>query len=426
MKILLIGSGGREHAMAWKMAQSPLVQSLYCAPGNAGMAAVAQCVPLPVDDGAAIRQFVREQGIDLVVVGPEGPLVAGLTDQLRQMGVAVFGPSQAAAAIEGSKVFMKDLCARHAIPTASYQSFTQPEQARAYIHAQGAPIVVKASGLAAGKGAIVCQTIAEADEAIRQIMVDRLFGAAGDQVVVEGYLRGEELSFLALVDGEEILPLAGCQDHKAVGDGDKGANTGGMGAYSPAPILTPALQERVMAEVMRPVVQGMAVEGYPYRGVLYAGLMIDGDQIQVLEFNARFGDPETQPLLMRMRSDLVPLLWACANGSLRGMQIDWDPRPALCVCMVAGGYPGPYATGKPISGLQQWVGHSDLQLFHAGTRWQDGQVVTAGGRVLGVTALADTVAAAQQRAYAAVETIGWEGVCFRRDIGYRAIKREGV
>lgn len=426
MKILLIGSGGREHAMAWKIAQSPLVKRLYCAPGNAGMAAVLECVALPVDDGAAIRQFVVAQRIDLVVVGPEGPLVAGLSDQLRQLGVAVFGPSQAAAAIEGSKVFMKDLCARHNIPTASYQTFTQPEAALAYIRVQGAPIVVKASGLAAGKGAIVCQTLAEAEQAIQQMMVARLFGPAGDVVVVESCLRGEELSFLALVDGENILPLAGCQDHKAVGEGDVGANTGGMGAYSPAPLLTPALQKRVMTEVMYPVVQAMAAEGYPYRGVLYAGLMIDAGQIQVLEFNARFGDPETQPLLMRMRSDLVPLLWACANGTLQGMTIDWDPRPALCVCMVAGGYPGSYTTGLPITGLNPATNQPDLQVFHAGTRMQGEQIVTAGGRVLGVTALGETVAAAQQKAYAAVETIQWEGVYYRRDIGYRAIRREGL
>ncbi|MEO5362028.1 MAG: phosphoribosylamine--glycine ligase [Magnetococcus sp. DMHC-8] len=424
MKILLIGSGGREHALAWKMARSPLVNTLYCAPGNAGMAGLAQCVALAVDDGAAIRQFVVERGIDLVVVGPEGPLVAGLSDRLRQMGVAVFGPSRAAAAIEGSKVFMKDLCARHHIPTAPYRVFTDPRQAQEYLHAQGAPIVIKAAGLAAGKGVSVCQTLAEAEQAIQQIMVDRAFGQAGETVVVESCLRGEELSFLALVDGEQILPLAGCQDHKAIGEGDTGANTGGMGAYSPAPLLTPALQERIMAEVMQPVVRAMAAEGCPYRGVLYAGLMIDADTIQVLEFNARFGDPETQPLLMRMRSDLVPLLWACANGSLQGMTIDWDPRPALCVCMVAGGYPGDYATGHRIAGLAEVAGQPDLQVFHAGTRQQGGEIVTAGGRVLGVTALGATVADARQRAYAAVQAIHWDGVYYRRDIGHRAIRRE--
>ncbi|MEO5341162.1 MAG: phosphoribosylamine--glycine ligase [Magnetococcus sp. MYC-9] len=425
MNILLVGGGGREHALAWKMAQSPTVSKLYCAPGNGGIGAVAECVSLPLEaDGEAVRQFVAARKIDLVVIGPEGPLVAGLSDRLRQVGVAVFGPSQAAAAIEGSKVFMKALCARHRIPTAPYRVFEEPAQAMAYIRAQGTPIVVKASGLAAGKGAIVCHTLAEAEVALQQIMVERHFGQAGDAVVVEGFLRGEELSFLALVDGEEILPLAGCQDHKAVGDGDVGANTGGMGAYSPAPLLTPALQEQVMAQVMRPLVAAMAAEGRPYRGVLYAGLMIEEGQIQVLEFNARFGDPETQPLLMRMRSDLVPLLWACANGSLRGMQIDWDPRPALCVCMVAGGYPGEYAQGARISGLEHAVNQTDVQVFHAGTRRQGEQLLTAGGRVLGVTALGDTVADAQHRAYAVAQTLHWEGVYYRRDIGYRAIMRE--
>ena len=424
MNILLIGGGGREHALAWKIAQSPLLHTLYCAPGNGGMAAVGQCVALDGADGAAIQTFVRAQGIDLVVVGPEGPLVAGLSDQLRQMGVAVFGPSQAAAAIEGSKVFMKDLCARHHIPTAAYGVFQDPKQAMAYIRAQGVPIVVKAAGLAAGKGVMVCHTLTEALDAVQRIQVEGLFGQAGETLVVERFLRGEELSFLALVDGEEILPLAGCQDHKAVGDGDVGANTGGMGAYSPAPLLTPKLQEQVMAQVMRPVVAAMAAEGYPYRGVLYAGLMIDDGQIQVVEFNARFGDPEAQPLLMRMRSDLVPLLLACANGSLRGMKIDWDPRPALCVCMVAGGYPGHYGSGDPIAGLQEAAQQPDVYIFHAGTRQQAGETVTAGGRVLGVTALGATVADAQQRAYGVVQGIHWDGVYYRRDIGYRAVLRE--
>ena len=424
MNILLVGGGGREHAMAWKIAQSPLVKKLYCAPGNAGMAAIAACIPIAVDDLTALQNFALEKSIDLVVIGPEGPLVAGLSDQLQTQGIAVFGPSQAAAAIEGSKVFMKDLFARHDIPTAPYQSFRDPDQALAYIRTQGAPIVVKASGLAAGKGAIVCHTLAEAEQAIDHIMVARLFGQAGDEVVIEGFLQGEELSFLALVDGKNLLPLAGCQDHKAVGEGDAGANTGGMGAYSPAPVLTPALQEKVMAEVMIPVVRAMAKEGRPFRGVLYAGLMIDQGKIRVLEFNARFGDPETQPLMMRMRSDLVPFLLACAQGSLHGMAIDWDPRPALCVVMAAGGYPGNYNKGNPISGLEQ-VGHTaDVQVFHAGTLLQDGQCVTAGGRVLGVTALGKTIAKAQEHAYAAVQSITWQGVYYRRDIGYRAIDRE--
>ncbi|MBF0183667.1 MAG: phosphoribosylamine--glycine ligase [Magnetococcales bacterium] len=424
MKILLIGSGGREHALAWKIARSPLLDKLYCTPGNAGIAMMAECLPFAVEEESAILHWLQAHPVDLVVIGPEGPLVSGLSDRIRQQGIAVFGPSQAAAAIEGSKVFMKELCARHQIPTATYQVFEQAEPALAYLRSQGAPIVVKASGLAAGKGAIVCHTLAEAEQAIQQIMVERAFGTAGDQVVIESCLRGEELSFLALVDGEHVLPLAGSQDHKAVGDGDTGANTGGMGAYSPAPLLTPALEQRIMDEIMYPIVRGMAAEGYPYRGVLYAGLMIDGDEIQVLEFNARFGDPETQPLLLRMRSDLLPLLSACAHGSLHGMQIEWDPRPALCVCMVAGGYPGPYGKGEVIQGLPTVNPQAELQVFHAGTRLQAGEVVTAGGRVLGVTALGSTVAEAQQRAYATVQTIHWSGVYYRHDIGYRAIKRE--
>lgn len=424
MKILLVGGGGREHAMAWKIAQSPLVKKLYCAPGNAGMASLAECVPLSADDLPALQTFAQEKAVDLVVVGPEGPLVAGLSDRLRAQGIAVFGPSRAAAALEGSKSFMKDLFARHDIPTASYQSFEDPDAALAYVRAQGAPIVVKASGLAAGKGAVVCHTLPEAEEAVQRIMVDRIFGAAGDTVVVEEFLRGEELSFLALVDGEEILPLAGCQDHKAVGEGDSGPNTGGMGAYSPAPILTPDRQAQVMSQVMQPVVQAMAAEGYPYRGVLYAGLMIEGDAIRVLEFNARFGDPETQPLLMRLRSDLVPLLMACAEGSLKGMTLDWDPRPALCVVMAAGGYPGRYAQGHPISGLDQVAQRTDVQVFQAGTRFQAGHTVTAGGRVLGVTALGESVVEAQQRAYEAVASLTWDAAYYRRDIGYRAIQRE--
>lgn len=424
MKILLVGGGGREHAMAWKIAQSPLVKKLYCAPGNAGMASIAACVAISADDLTALQHFSVEKSIDLVVIGPEGPLVAGLSDRLREMGMAVFGPSQAAAEIEGSKVFMKALFARHNIPTAPSQSFHDPDKARAYIRSQGAPIVVKASGLAAGKGALVCQTVDEAEQAIQRIMVAREFGLAGDQVVVEGFLRGEELSFLALVDGEHILPLAGSQDHKAIGEGDVGPNTGGMGAYSPAPILTPERQERIMTQIMQPVVRAMAAEGRPYRGVLYAGLMIENDTIRVLEFNARFGDPETQPLLMRMQSDLVPLLLACANGSLKGVSIDWDPRPALCVVMAAGGYPGGYTKGAPISGLERVAQQKNVQVFHAGTRLQKEQVVTSGGRVLGVTALGTTLKEAQQQAYSAVQSIAWEAAYYRRDIGYRAIIRE--
>ncbi len=427
MNLLLVGSGGREHTLAWKIAQSPLLGKLYCAPGNAGMAAMAavtECVGIDGEDLPAMTAFAVEKGIDLAVIGPEAPLVAGLGDALREAGIAVFGPSKAAAALEGSKAYMKGLLKRAGIPSAAYETFTDPQAALAYIRAQGAPIVVKTSGLAAGKGAIVCHTLAEAETAVDRIMVRREFGSAGDELVVESFLRGEEASFLALVDGEEVLPLAGSQDHKPIGEGDTGPNTGGMGAYSPTPALTPALYRKAMETVMRPAVRTMAAEGRPYRGVLYAGLMIDGGEIRVLEFNARFGDPETQPLLMRMKSDLVPLMMAAASGSLKGMTIDWDPRTALCVVMAAGGYPGAYEKGLPISGLRAAAGLADVEVFHAGTRAEGETVLTAGGRVLGVTALGDGVADAQRRAYEAVDRIEWQDCYCRRDIGYRAIARE--
>ncbi|MBF0270823.1 MAG: phosphoribosylamine--glycine ligase [Magnetococcales bacterium] len=428
MKVLLVGSGGREHALAWKIAQSPLVETLWCAPGNPGIAAHAICVNIQADALEALVAFAVDQAIDLVVIGPEAPLTLGLADLLHGVGIAAFGPSKAAAALEGSKAFMKDLLARHAIPTAAYRTFRDPEAAWAYIQAQGAPIVLKTSGLAAGKGAIVCQTLAEAKEALERIMIQREFGSAGDEMVVEGFLRGEEASLLAFVDGERVIPLAGAQDHKAIRDGDTGPNTGGMGAYSPAPALTDALVNRAVEEIILPTVRAMAAEGYPYRGILYAGLMIDGDDLQTLEYNVRFGDPECQPLLMRMRSDIVPFLMACATGSLAGMAIDWDPRAALCVVMAAEGYPGHYPKGDAIQGLDQAAGlagaSADSMVFHAGTRLENNQVVTAGGRVLGVTALGQGVAEAQRRAYEVVRRISWKGVQFRSDIGYRAVARE--
>ncbi|MBF0447621.1 MAG: phosphoribosylamine--glycine ligase [Magnetococcales bacterium] len=423
-KILLVGGGGREHALAWKISQSPLLEKLYCAPGNAGIAALAECIDIDGEDLVGIKQFVLDNGIDLVVIGPEGPLVAGLADVLREVGVDVFGPSKAAAAIEGSKSFMKGLFAKYHIPTAKHQVFTEVGPALDYVRAQGAPIVVKTSGLAAGKGAIVCQSLAEAEEAVNRLMVEREFGSAGDEVVIEDFLAGEELSFIAFVDGENVLPLAGSQDHKAVGEGDTGPNTGGMGAYSPAPILTPKLHDQVIQQVMMPTVKAMAAEGRPFQGVLYAGLMVDRGEMKVLEFNARFGDPETQPLLMRMKSDIVPLMLASASGSLAGMEIEWDARTALCVVMAAGGYPGPYGKGTPILGLEAAGEMEDVAVFHAGTRRDGDQVVTAGGRVLGVTALGDGVVAAQKRAYAAVDQINWKQAYCRRDIGYRAVARE--
>ncbi|GAB0058829.1 Phosphoribosylamine--glycine ligase [Candidatus Magnetaquicoccaceae bacterium FCR-1] len=424
MKVLLVGGGGREHALAWKIAQSPLVEKLWCAPGNPGIALHAECVPIQAEAIDTLTAFAVEKAIDLAVIGPEAPLTLGLSDRLRERGIAVFGPSMAAARLEGSKAFMKDLLDRHAIATAAYRTFRDPAEAHAYVTAQGAPIVVKTSGLAAGKGAIVCSTLEEAHAAIDRIMVEREFGSAGDEVVVEGFLKGEEASLLAFVDGERVLPLAGAQDHKAIFDGDLGPNTGGMGAYSPAPCLTPALVRRAVEEIILPTVRGMAAEGYPYRGILYAGLMIDGDDLRILEYNVRFGDPECQPLLMRMRSDIIPYLLACASGSLEGMSIDWDPRAALCVVMAAQGYPGAYPKGDAIAGLDRAAEVTDTMVFHAGTRGLEGRIVTAGGRVLGVTALGDGVAAAQQRAYEAVTRIDWSGVQYRRDIGYRAVARE--
>lgn len=424
MNILLVGGGGREHAMAWKIAQSPLLEKLYCAPGNAGIASVASNVSIAANDLDALIVFVQEKKIDLVVIGPEDPLVDGLSDRLIDIGVAVFGPSKLAAELEGSKVFMKDLFRRHNIPTADYQTFQDSKKALEYIHTLGVPIVVKTSGLAAGKGALVCHTMEEAEQAVDQIMVQRLFGSAGDEVVVEAFLKGEEVSLMALVDGEEVLAMDSCQDHKAIFEGDKGPNTGGMGAYSPAPVLTPSLLQEAMETVMLPIVRALASEGRPYRGILYAGLMIDQGEIRVLEFNVRFGDPETQPLLMRMRSDIVPLMIACANGSLKGMTIDWDPRPSLSVVMASGGYPGPYKKDCVISGLQEAVKRSDVAVFHAGTRHQEDKIVSSGGRVLAVTALGETVAIAQSKAYQAVGDITWKGAYHRRDIGYRAIERE--
>lgn len=424
LKVLLVGGGGREHALAWKIAQSPLVEKLYCAPGNPGIGGVAQCVDIKAGDIVALEMFAVEKQIDLTVIGPEGPLVAGLADHLRAAGQAVFGPSASAAAIEGSKAFMKDLLQRHHIPTAGYAVFTKAKGALEYIRRQGVPIVVKTSGLASGKGAMVCHTLQEAEQAVHRAMVAREFGEAGREVVVEEFLTGEEVSFMAFADGEHLLPMASAQDHKAVGEEDTGPNTGGMGAYSPAPVLTPQLHERIMTEIMQPVIRAMADEGRPYRGVLYAGLMIDGDQLKVLEFNARFGDPETQPVLMRMQSDIVPFLMASADGSLAGMEIDWDPRPAVCVVMAAGGYPGSYRSDDVITGIDAAVQCQDVQVFHAGSRLDGGRIVTSGGRVLGVTGLGTTVTQARKVTYAAVDLIHWQDVYFRKDIAYRAISRE--
>jgi len=425
-KVLVIGGGGREHALAWKLAASPQAESVIVAPGNAGTALEPgiENVNVAADDLDGLLQLARERQVDLTVVGPEVPLVAGIVDRFEAAGMRCFGPRAAAARLEGSKHFCKEFMERHGIPTARYRAFTEIAAAQAYIREHGAPIVVKADGLAAGKGVVVAQTVAEAEAAAAHMLEDRGFGAAGEQIVVEEFLPGEEASFIALVDGHRILPLATSQDHKARDDGDHGPNTGGMGACSPAPVVTDELAQRIVEQVMQPVADGMRAEGCPYVGFLYAGLMISPEgRPNVLEFNCRFGDPETQPVLFRMRSDLVDLIDAALDGDLEGRQVDWDPRAALGVVMAAGGYPESYRKGDAISGLPA-SGTDSLKVFHAGTRQEGDAVVTSGGRVLCVVALGDDTAAAQQEAYRLVKSISWPGVYYRRDIGFRAIARE--
>ncbi len=423
MKILIIGSGGREHALAWKVAQSPLTKMVYVAPGNAGTA----CEPkvrnqaLAADDISGLVQFATTESIDLTIVGPEAPLVLGITDAFQAAGLACFGPSQAAAQLEGSKAFSKDFMARHQIPTAQSRSFTDQAAALTYLQERGAPIVVKADGLAAGKGVIVAQDIATAEQAVRDMLAGNTFGKAGHRVVIEDYLAGEEASFIALVDGTHILPMATSQDHKRVGAGDQGPNTGGMGAYSPAPVVTDTVYQRIMDQVMLPTVRGMAAEGMPYVGFLYAGLMIDADgQPAVIEYNCRFGDPETQPILLRLQSDLVAHCLAALAGRLDRQQTRWDPRPALGVVLAAQGYPGAYEKQRPIPKLPADA-PGEHKVFHAGTGRIADQLVTQGGRVLCVTALGDTIRAAQQQAYHQVDQIKTADLFCRRDIGYRAL-----
>ena len=423
MKVLVIGGGGREHALVWKIAQSPLLEKLYCAPGNPGTAQLAENVDLAVDDLPGLLAFALEQGIALTVVGPELPLSLGLVDLFEEHGLKVFGARKNAALIESSKAFSKELMRKYQVPTAAYGVFTEVEPAVAFIDQTGTPIVIKADGLAAGKGVIIAQDREEAVAAVTDMLSGNAFGAAGSRVVVEEFLKGEEASFLAFTDGTRIIPLASAQDHKAVFDGDLGPNTGGMGAYSPAPVVTPAIHEKAMAEVMRRTVDGMAAEGRPYRGVLYAGLMIDGDSVKTLEFNARFGDPECQPLLMRMKSDIIPILLAVASGDLSGVEIQWHDQAAVCVVLAAAGYPGDYRKGDPIAGLAEAGELEELVVFHAGTKVSGGEVVTSGGRVLGVTALGDTVQQAIDRAYRGVARISWPGMHYRRDIGAKAKNR---
>jgi phosphoribosylamine--glycine ligase len=427
MKILVIGGGGREHALAWKAAQSKDVDIVYVAPGNAGTAHEPKLenVAIDAEDISALTTFAKAKQIDLTIVGPEAPLVMGVVDAFQTTGLRCFGPTRGAAQLEGSKAFTKDFLARHNIPTAAYGNFTDMDEAIAYIQQQGAPIVVKADGLAAGKGVILAQTEAEAIAAVQDMLAGNAFGEAGHRVVIEEFLSGEEASFIVMVDGEHILPMATSQDHKARDDGDTGPNTGGMGAYSPAPVVTPEIHNRVMHEVIEPTVRGMATEGYPYTGFLYAGLMIAADGTpKVLEYNCRFGDPETQPIMMRLKSDLVSLCNAALDGKLGTISTEWDPRPSLGVVLAAGGYPGSYNKGDVIKGLPAETPTS--KVFHAGTTEKNGQIVTNGGRVLCAVALGDTVAEAQKQAYLLVDQIHWKGMYCRRDIGYRAIARENA
>jgi phosphoribosylamine--glycine ligase len=423
MKILVVGSGGREHALCWAIAASPLVEALYCAPGNAGIAEDAECVPIPVHDTAGLIVFCKQAAIDFVVVGPEAPLVAGLVDALEAEGIAAFGPTAAAAALEGSKAFMKDLCAREGVPTAAYARFTDPAAAKRYIAASGAPIVVKADGLAAGKGVVVAATQDEAFAAVDAALGEGRFGAAGAEIVIEEFLDGEEASFFALCDGVHLLPLASAQDHKRVGEGDTGPNTGGMGAYSPAPIVTPDIEAEIIECIVGPTVAAMARDGRPFKGVLYAGVMLTADGPTLLEYNVRFGDPECQALVMRLKSDILPVLLACRDGVLDQVDLRWHDEAALCVVMAAEGYPDAPVRGSEIRGLgEAAAGDPDIKIFHAGTRHDGDRILADGGRVLGVTALGRDLTAARQRAYAAVDKIDWPGGFCRRDIGLRGIR----
>ena len=426
MNVLIIGSGGREHALAWKAAQSPQVEKVFVAPGNAGTLLDNKLANVSLDilDFSRLADFAEANDVGLTIVGPEVPLVAGIVDFFKERKLPCFGPTKGAAQLEGSKAFTKDFLARHKIPTAEYQNFTEVEPALAYLRAKGAPIVVKADGLAAGKGVIVAETLAQAEDAVRDMLSGNAFGDAGCRVVIEEFLAGEEASFIVMVDGKNILAMATSQDHKRVGDGDTGPNTGGMGAYSPAPVVTQAVHDRVMQEIIRPTVDGMAAEGNDYTGFLYAGLMIDASGApKVIEYNCRFGDPETQPIMLRLQSDLVELCLAALKGDLDKVTAEWDERASIGVVLAAGGYPGNYNKGDVISGLPTEEVNGE-KVFHAGTTNKDGMVVTSGGRVLCATALGKTVSEAQQRAYELAAKIQWDGAFYRKDIGYRAIARE--
>ncbi|MCK5716290.1 MAG: phosphoribosylamine--glycine ligase [Thiomargarita sp.] len=426
MKILIVGSGGREHALAWKTAQSPQVTKVFVAPGNAGTAQETKIenIPIKADNITALINFAQQNAVDLTIIGPEQPLVKGIVDEFQQLGLRCFGPTKAAAQLEGSKAFTKDFLDRHNIPTAQYANFTDITQAIAYIHQMNVPIVIKADGLAAGKGVIIAHTQTEAIQAVQDMLAGNVFGEAGHRVVIEEFLEGEEASFICMVDGEHILPLATSQDHKARDNGDNGPNTGGMGAYSPAPVITSDMHEKIMHEIIKPTVQGMITEGYPYTGFLYAGVMIDAEgNPKVLEYNCRLGDPETQPILLRLRSDLVELCLATLEKRLQDITVEWDSRTALGVVLASGGYPAQYATGLVIDGLSK-VAQLEGKIFHAGTRENNQNILTAGGRVLCACALGNSVQEAQSNAYALVKHIHWEHLYYRTDIGHRAIARE--
>lgn len=424
MKVLVIGSGGREHTLCWAIAKSPKCSKLYCAPGNAGISGVAECVPIKANDIERLLDFSKAKKIDFVVVGPEAPLVAGIVDELEEIGIKAFGPSAAAARIEGSKIFMKDLCAKYDIPTAESASFNECDTAKEYIRAHGAPIVIKADGLASGKGVILCRNVNEAFAAIDHIMTERAFGAAGDLVIIEELLHGEEASFFALVDGHTALPLVSAQDHKSAFDGNTGPNTGGMGAYTPTPVMTPEIEKAVMRDIIRPTVNAMAAEGHPYKGVLYAGLMIDDGKPKLLEYNARFGDPECQPIMMRLKSDALEMLLSCAEGRLDKLQLDWHAGTAMVVVMANKGYPMAYERGSEIKGLESVSAIDNVTVFHAGTKANGNKILADGGRVLGITALASGIVEARKKAYSVIDRIDWPQGFYRHDIGWRALDRK--
>jgi len=421
MKILVVGGGGREHALVWKIAQSPKVTKIYCAPGNAGISEQAMIVPIKANDLNSLLEFAKKEKIDLTVVGPEDPLTQGIVDLFESKGLFIFGANRKAAEIEGSKAFAKEIMKKYYIPTAFYEIFDNRNEAVQYIRRQGAPIVVKADGLAAGKGVMVCNTVEEAIQSVDKIMVEKIFGEAGNRIIIEEYLVGEEASYIAFTDGKTILPMASSQDHKSIFDGDRGPNTGGMGAYSPAPVVTDEVHEKIIEKILRPIIYGLEEEGRTYKGVLYAGLMIHDGHPKVLEFNARFGDPETQPVLMRMKGDIVPILEACMRGTLSQHRIEWDSRPSVCVVMASKGYPEDYEKGKMIRGLGEVSQMEGVFVFHAGTTIKDGQRVTNGGRVLGVTGLGEDIPRAIEKTYQAVKKISWDGVHYRTDIGQKAL-----